>query len=213
VGIDPGRRRPKEKSRAVSAAEERADGTTARSGEAPGDPEAYALLFSEAVRALSAQEASLDELRVRAATMLSAAGVISAFLGTAALTVASSLSTKGPNPTPWCSVALIYAGILAAIVVMIVSSALFVSLLPARSWIFRVGTHELLRDYIEAKPAATMPEIHRSLAWYLADGETKNAKALGGLYSRFSWAAGLFVADLVSWLVVLSAVVIVRLQA
>ncbi len=36
--------------------------------------------------------------------MLSAAGVISAFLGTATLTIASGLSTKGPDATAWCSV-------------------------------------------------------------------------------------------------------------
>ncbi len=58
-----------------------------------------------------------------------------------------------------------------------------------------------------------MPELHRSLAWYLADGEAKNAKELEKLYGRFSWAAVLFLADLVAWLVVLSSVVIVRLQS
>jgi hypothetical protein len=211
VGTDRGRGRPKDERAARAAEEEAAE--AARSSEAPGDPEAYALLFSEAVRALSAQEASLDELRARAGTMLSAAGVISAFLGTAALTIASGLSTRGPNPTPWNSVLLIYAGVLVAVVLMIGSSALFVSLLPARSWIFRVGTRDLLRDYIEAKQAATMPELQRSLAWYLADGEAKNAKAMERLYGRFSWAAVLFLSDLVAWLVVLSSVVIVRLQA
>jgi hypothetical protein len=145
--------------------------------------------------------------------MLSAAGVISAFLGTAAFTIASGLSIKGPNPTPWACVFLIYAGILVAVVLMIASSVLFVSLLPARSWIFRVGTRDLLRDYIEAQPVATMPEIHRSLAWYLAEGEVKNAKVLEGLYRRFGWAAWLFIANLVAWLLVLGEIVIMRLQA
>jgi MFS family permease len=190
----------------------RDDGRAGRSTEAPGDPAAYALLLNEALRSLSAQEASLDELRMRSGSMLSAAGVIAAFLGTATLTIASGLTTKGPNATDWWSVFAIYVGIFLATVGLIAFSALFVSLLPSRTWVFRVGTKELLRDYIEATPPASLPEIHRSLAWYLADGDAKNAEALKGLYRRFSWGAILFLADLVLWLIVLGAVVLLRLQ-
>jgi hypothetical protein len=213
VGIDQRRRKPKAE-RWPTAAEGQPEAEAARSTEAPGDPEAYLLLFNEAVRALAAQEASLDEIRVRAGTMLSAAGVISAFLGTAALTIASGLSTTGPNPTPKEPIYLIYFGILLGLVFLIASSVVLVRLLPARSdWIFRVGTQDLLRDYIEAEPAATMPEIHRSVAWYLADGEAKNKKALEELYRQFAWAAWLFVANLLAWFLVLGEVVFVKLRA
>ncbi len=213
MGIDRGRRKPKAEQGSKDAGEQ--PGVAAvRSNEAPGDPEAYELLFGEAVRALAAQEASLDEIRVRAGTMLSAAGVISAFLGTAALTIASGLSTAGPNPTPKEQIYLIYFGILLGLVFLTASSVVLVRLLPARSnWTFRVGTHELLRDYIEAEPPATMPEIHRSVAWYLADAEAKNKTGLEKLYGQFAWASWLFIGNLLAWFLVLGEVVFVRVRA
>ncbi len=190
--------------------------------EAPGDPAAYALLFGEAVRSLSAQEGSLDEIRGRAGVMLSAAGVVSAFLGSATLTAASGLCTRagtaaagvcatGSTTTDPGIVVAIYVGIFIAVVLTVVSSALFVLLLPARTWTFRVGTKELLRNYIEGDPPASIPVIHRSLAWYLADSEKKNESSLRRLYGLFWWGAFLFIADLLVWLVLLSATVAARL--
>ena len=213
VGTDKGRRESRQSKKTARTADVCAQTQPASSIEAPGDPAAYELLLTEAVRALSAQEAQLDELRMRAGTMLSAGGVIAAFLGTATLTIASGLTAKGPDPTPWWSLFLIYVGIITAIVTMVVDSWVFVGLLPARKWTFRVGTKKLLGDYIETAEPATMPELHRSLAWYFAEAEEKNGTDLGDLYERFGWGARLFIANLVIWLIVLSGIVLVRLQA
>ena len=219
MGIPRVRRKPKAEERPVEAAAERAQGVAAHPTEAPGEPEAYELLYNEAVRSLAAQEESIDELRTRAAATLSAAGVVSAFLGVPGLTSATGLSTTGPNPTAWSSLVAIFALIVLAAVLMAVSAGVFVTLLLARSWTFRVSTMDLLENYIEPgqdatkRPAATLPEIHRSLAWYLAEAEAKNKTDLDRMYGRFGLGAALFIADLLAWLGVLGLAVIVRLQA
>src|SRR5689334_10714906 len=51
------------------------------SHEAPGDPEAYRLLYTEAVRAIEGQRLAVDELRSRSAVLLSAATLLGGFLG------------------------------------------------------------------------------------------------------------------------------------
>ena len=53
--------------------------------EAPGNPLAYELAFTEAVRALETQNASLDGVRNRAGIVISAAAIVAGFLGPATL--------------------------------------------------------------------------------------------------------------------------------
>jgi hypothetical protein len=224
VGFARVRRKPITEDRSLEAVVKRAQAAAARQTEAPGEPEAYELLYNEAVRSLAAQEESIDELRTRAAATLSGAGVVSAFLGAPGLTIATGLSTTGPNPTAWSSLVAIFALIVLAAVLMAVSAGVFVSLLLAKSWTLRVSTMDLLANYIEPdpdhndpdhknKPAATLPEIHRSLAWYFAEAEASNKKYLDRMYGRFGLGAALFIADLLAWLGVLGLAVIVRLQA
>lgn len=185
--------------------------------EGAGAPEAYALLFDEAVRNLSAQEASLDELRARAGVMLSAAGVVAAFLGSATLTVASALNTEATaaasgRATDWHVLVAIYVGIVVAIFLTFWSCRLFVGLLPARKgWVFRVGTTDLLKHYIESPEPASLPVIHRSLAWYFEASEKKNETELNKLYDQFRNGARFFTASLVLWFVLLSGAVAARL--
>ncbi len=202
------------------------DGASAASGqghsrpsEAPGEPEAYALLYAEAIRNLSAQESSLDELRGRAGVMLSAAGVVSAFLGSSTLTIASGLSTKPtiaatglstPGTEPWI-VAIVYVLILIPSVMTVAAACFFVGLLPTRTWGLRVGIHELLGAYIEGDQPATMPEIHRSLAWWADASQKDNQPSLDEMYKKFGWGAKLFIGSLIGWIAALGFTVLVRL--
>jgi hypothetical protein len=196
-----------------------------------GNPEAYALLFSEAVRSLAAQEASVDELRTRSGVMMSAAGVVSAFLGSAALTAFSDATTNtaptsatprlivgiligSPAATPIDTrlVIVIFLGVALAITLTLLSTLLFVSLLLSRGWTFRVESRKLLAGYVERKPPATLAEIHRSLAYFFAEAHEKNGMALARLNVRFNRAARLFIAEIVVWFSVLVVILVVRLN-
>ncbi len=174
-----------------------------------GDPAAYALVLGEAIRALSAQEKAVDELRTRSGVMLSAAGVVSAFLGSAALTAVSNASAKSaaspstPQDPPMLVLGM-YVAILAAVVLTIGSSAVFVMILRTQSWVFQSKTKSLLADYVEADPPASLAELQRSLAWYMSDSEEKNRVTLDRLYGWFNWGAVIFVVELVVWFLILA---------
>jgi hypothetical protein len=172
-----------------------------------GDPESYRILFDEAVRALSAQKASVDELRTRSGVMLTGAGVVSAFLGSAALTAFSDANTRNAtNRTtdPPLLAGGMYAGIVVAIVLTIAASAIFVLILRTKAWSFQSNTQLLLAEYIETEQPASPSEIRRSLAWYMHDAEEQNQATLGRLYKWFNRGAIVFIADLIVWFVVLA---------
>jgi hypothetical protein len=73
------------------------------SGEiARGDPEGYALAFSEGVRALSEQQAVIDSFRTRSGLLLSGAAIATSFLGQASL-------DRGTTFFTWLAIALFVA--------------------------------------------------------------------------------------------------------
>jgi hypothetical protein len=62
----------------------------------------------------------------------------------------------------------------------------------------------LLGDYIETDPPASLSEIQRSLAWYMAESEEANGETLGRLYKWFNRGAIIFVIELVVWFLILA---------
>lgn len=164
--------------------ERRIEPKTERSEEAPGDAVAYRLALDEAIRALEGQRESLDELRARAGILLSAALLIGALLG------GPASQTNGLNYVVAASVLLVLA----------VAGSLLV-LRPTGGWKFSVGTKALLKDYIESDKPATVPELHRSLAWHMDDDYMENQRRLKWLYRIFTGASILVVGETIMWLV------------
>jgi hypothetical protein len=161
------------------------------------ESESYALLFAEARRSLAAQESSVDELRSRCGVMLSATGVMSAFLGAVVMSGLLDPSARvGPSE-------FVTNGIKLAVGLAILASVCFVVPLAPRSWTFRLSAKRLLADYIETDPPASVAEIHRSLAWYFSQAETDNAGKLSVLYWMMTVGGALFIAELVVWFLVL----------
>lgn len=155
-----------------------------RLSEASGDPDAYALLYAEAVRALDGQRDGLNELRSRTGILLSSALIIGGLLGTPA--------TAAGNAT----------AILAASGFLAGAAAFSLYLLwPTPGWRFTMGTKSLLADYIEHVDPATMPELHRSLAWHLDKDYTDNQVKLDRLYRAFIIAGVLVLLETMMWLV------------
>ena len=146
-----------------------------------------ALAFQEALRGVTQQQAVLESIRGRAATLLAIASVSTSFLGGVAL------NTERPRGLAWIPVLLfILVGVLAILI-----------LLPRRGWIFRLGARELIRDYVEADPPASLPEMQRDLALHLERHYQGNERHLRRLFWLFQAASALLVGEVVVWLLVL----------
>jgi hypothetical protein len=155
---------------------------------APGDLDAYKIAFDEAVRAIEGQRASVDEIRTRSGILLSAAAIITGFLGPSALQPGSPFIVS----------------IVAAILLLATVGPIVFVLLPTQGWAFSVGTKNLLRDYIEGEEPASIEELYRSLAWYVeVDWET-NKELLDVRYRLFTVAALALVGETMAWLIAIA---------
>ena len=143
-----------------------------------GDPR-LRLVYEESLRAIQDQRDTLDNLRSRAAQLLTAASVVETFL------VGLVLRPSGrPGPATWVSAGAFV--LLALICVWIV--------LPRRGWTFANSATILLEGYVDADPPATLDEMYRNLAVYTERHWDRNQdellnKRLVGL----QFAAGLLV--------------------
>jgi hypothetical protein len=153
--------------------------------EAPGEPAAYELAYHEALRARDLQVASLDSLRTRAGLILSTSALVAGFLG--------------PSVVRGHTFELLPAvGGASFVLAALISIAL---LLGIGRWRAITGTRELLANYVESDPPATLSEIHRSLAWHMEDAWTSNERRLR-LMNRFLGVAGALVGtETIVWLV------------
>jgi hypothetical protein len=168
----------------LSRPERRIESKTERSEEAPGEPDAYRLALDEAIRAIEGQRESLDELRARAGILLSAALLVGALLG-------------GPASQ---TTGLSFVAAAAVLLVLAVAVSLLV-LRPTGGWKFSLGTKALLKDYIESDKPATIPELHRSLAWHMDDDYMENQRRLKWFYRLFIGASILVAGETIMWLV------------
>jgi hypothetical protein len=192
-------------SKGADAGNESTLATSVATAKPSGDAASYALLYDEAVRSLAAQEASVDELRSRSGVMLSAGGVVAAFLASAALTaVPNTGANSGTTAATPTDPRVLYFAIMVAVALTIVSSAIFVAILRTTAWKFHPDTKSLLTNYIEADEPASLAEIHRSLAWYMDEALDKNRSTLDRLYRAFNGGAILFVAEMVVWFLILA---------
>lgn len=165
--------------------------TPCDSDEAPADPVAYQLLLDEALRSLTVQSASLDELRARAGTLLSAASLVAAFLGNAVLT-----SGKPLNGWAWAGVVLF----------AVVAVLLIAILLPIYKWSLETDTRVLLSGYVEGPNQATLAVIRKSLACYFNQARLANRILLKRLDRVFTAAAVLLLIETGGLLVALWSV-------
>jgi len=138
--------------------------------EAPGVPAAYELAFTEAVRSLDAQSASLDSVRNRAGIVISAAAIVAGFLGPPAL-----------RADAW--------GYIAAVLFVGACLGAAVVLMPIKDWRSTTNVNDLISNYIEADPPATLAEIHRSLAIYMQADWAKNETKLVNLNNTLAASA------------------------
>ena len=113
-----------------------------------------ALAYQEGNRSIDDQARTLENLRGRAATLFSAAGVIGGFL---VGLVVNKTSTTQFSSLGWPGLAV---GAGTFLVIAIVTMAIW---WPATMQI-RLDPGRLIVDYIETEPPATLADIHREVA-------------------------------------------------
>jgi hypothetical protein len=148
----------------------------------PEDPR-IALVYQEALRGLLQQQAAVESLHNRAATLVFAASFASSLLGGRAL-------ADGIGFWDWTGVALLLAiGLLTVYL-----------LWPYYNLTFRFDAEELLADYVDGAAPQTMSGMHRSLALRIKDDWRRNGRIVRRLRIAFQLALVLLVAEIVVWM-------------
>lgn len=158
-------------------------GVADESAQRPDTERSYELAYNEAVRALSQQQAVIDNFRTRAGILLSAAAITTSFLG------AQALNAGGPTIGTWIALASFFGVGVAAI-----------AILWPRTWEFIAGPGEVIATYIESDPPLDLPEIHRDLALHMDDSYGDNRTGLERLIVYFRVASALLTIEVIAWI-------------
>ena len=146
----------------------------------------YELVLDQVLRGLALQQATLDNLRARAGTLVATASLVSSFLG------ATALADKARPPSAvW--VVLAFLSLLVVIVAAVV-------ILWPYQWRWGVDGDVLLADYVEAENPASLDELRRSLAYYIQEDISENERKFGILWWALRIAVIAIGAEVVFWL-------------
>ena len=154
-----------------------------------GDPR-YELVYAESLRAITTQETSLDNVRSRAAQLLTAASVATSVLGGLVHSHAGQ-----PKSTTWAAISAFL--VLLGLCIWIV--------LPTRRWSFASSARVLLSGYIETEHQVGIDDMHRSLALYMEEHWDRNQDQINRRLIGLQIAAVLLAVSIVLWLMGLVA--------
>src|SRR5512132_4227734 len=161
------------------AAESRAD------AHAPADDPRLAFVYQEALRGLLQQQAAVESLHNRAATLVFAASFASSLLGGRALAEGGGLGFWD-----WTGVFVLLA----------IGSLTVFLLWPYYNLSFRFDAAELLADYVDSPTPQTMSGMHRALALRIKDDWHNNGKIVHRLREAFQIALVLLVVEILVWM-------------
>jgi len=147
-----------------------------------------AFVYQEALRGLLQQQAAVESMHNRAATLIFAAAFASSLLGGPAL--ADGLN----GGWEWLGVILLLAiGLLAVLV-----------LWPYYNLSFRFDAEDLLEEFVDSDPPATMAEMHRALALRIKADWRTNGRLVRRMREAFQLALVLLLLDLLAWLLAIA---------
>jgi hypothetical protein len=148
----------------------------------PADDPRLAFVYQEALRGLLQQQAAVESLHNRAATLVFAASFAGSLLGGRAL-------TDGIGLWDWIGIALLLSiGVLTVVM-----------LWPYYSLAFRFDAAELLADYVDGAPT-TMSQMHRALALRIKKDWVDNGRIVRRIREAFQIALVLLVAEILVWM-------------
>lgn len=135
---------------------------------------------------LKRDESSLDEIRTRTGTLMSAATIGTAFLA------AVAASPGGISAIGVAALGLFAGNLVICILI----------LWPWTGWKFFPDGRGVIASYVELKgrPPAGLAETHRGLAVEMSEASAKNRQRLRWLYIAFEVAAILLVLEIGAWI-------------
>jgi hypothetical protein len=151
------------------------------------------IIYSEALRMISEQRTDRDSVRTRAGTLLTAASLVTSFLGGVALSrYRDAHPHAGLTHLAWSAIAAFIAVVVLAVAI----------LLPWR-WTFVLSPTILVEDHLDG-PTKTNPDaLRRFLATTLEGHQESNAKIIRCLFVLFGVACACLVYEAVAWLLML----------
>lgn len=156
--------------------------------------EVYALAYAEGIRTLGNQAATLDQIRVRSAGVLTTATVASVFL----VGLATGAQPSDQDLTYWVLVVLgtlLYAALLVIVVFL---------QLPRYRWKFDISPRLIVEGYADATPPASIDEAHRGLAVHVDGNITRNRRNLDQMHGQMGTALLLLVAEIAVWAILVA---------
>lgn len=156
------------------------------------------IAFEQSMRGITEQRARLDNLRTRAATLISAAAIVTSFLGAEALkdTKPGAGGQQVPDRTLELWEALAIAAFLGVGVVCLII------LTPrTKGWLFRISGRVLLKDYIDVEDPPDVPALQRELIAHIEDAHAENERKLRPLFVCFQAGTLLLALEVLFWLI------------
>jgi hypothetical protein len=153
------------------------------------DDPRLAFVYGEAVRGLVQQQGQLESLHARAGTLIFATSFASSLLGGRAL-------ADGLGIWDWVAIGLLF-GIGALTVIL---------LWPYYNFFFRFDAHDLLANYVDANPPASLADMYRRLALRVEDDRERNGRIIRRLREALQVALVLLLAEILAWLFSISQV-------
>jgi hypothetical protein len=141
-------------------------------------------IYQEALRGLLQQQAAVESLHARAATLIFAASFASSLLGARAL-------EDGVGAWDWVGLGLLVA---------IGTLAVFL-LWPYYNLAFRFDPEELIARYVDVAEPPSMAAIHTELALRIKADWRQNGRIIRRLREALQVALILLIAEIVAWLV------------
>jgi hypothetical protein len=158
--------------------------TTAGQAIPIADDPRLAFVYQEALRGLLQQQAAVESIRNRAATLVFAASFVTSLLGGRAL-------ADGLNGVwEWLGVVVLFA----------IGALTCVLLWPYYRMSFRFDAQDLLTDYVDRTPPATLSEMHRSLSLHIRSDWQSNGRLIRRMREAFQVALVLLLLDILVWL-------------
>ena len=151
--------------------------------ESASDDPRIAFVYQEGLRGLLQQQAAVESLHNRAATLVFAASFAGSLLGSRAL-------ADGVGGWDWLAISLLLA-----------IGALTVALLwPYYNLSFRFDPEELLDTYVDAEPPVSMSDMHRELALRIKADWHRNGRIVHRLRELFQVALIILLAEIMAWM-------------
>lgn len=152
-------------------------------GEPATDDARTAFVYQEALRGLLQQQAALESLHGRAATLIFAASFASSLLGARAL-------EDGVDAWDWTALGLLVA--IGALAVLL--------LWPYYNLTFRFDPEDLLARYVDVAEPVPMATMHRELTLQIESDWRRNGRTVRRLREALQVALILLLLEIIAWL-------------